>query len=104
MAPPKTSAQVGPPIQVLVIDDEAAHAEAVADSLKVQGYACTVATSGDQAIELMHHRAFEIIVTDLKMPRVGGMEVLSKAKELLPDAEVVLVTGHGTIESAVTAM
>lgn len=104
MAPPKTSAQVGPPIQVLVIDDEAAHAEAVADSLKSQGYACTIATSGEQAVDLMQHRPFEIIVTDLKMPRLGGMEVLAKAKELLPDAEVVLVTGHGTIESAVTAM
>ncbi len=87
-----------------MIDDEAAHAEAVADSLKSQGYACMVATSGEESIDLMGHRAFEIIVTDLKMPRVGGMEVLSKAKELLPDAEVVLVTGHGTIESAVTAM
>ena len=48
--------------------------------------------------------SFEIVVTDLKMPDVGGLEVLAKCKELQPDAEVILVTGHGTIESAVEAM
>jgi two-component system, NtrC family, response regulator HydG len=104
--PPKTAttASAGPPIQVLVIDNDAAHAEAMADSLRSIGFACTVATGGREAIAHLERGSFEIVITDLKMPDVGGLEVLAKCKELQPDAEVVLVTGHGTVESAVEAM
>jgi two-component system, NtrC family, response regulator HydG len=104
--PPKPSnvAAAGPPIQVLVVDNDGAHAEAMADSLRSVGFACTVATSGREAFSLLETTTFEIVVTDLKMPDVGGLEVLAKCKELQPDAEVVLVTGHGTVESAVEAM
>jgi two-component system response regulator HydG len=104
--PPKasTAATAGPPIQVLVVDNDAAHAEAMADSLRSVGFACTVARGGREAISLLESSTFEIVVTDLKMPDIGGLEVLAKCKELQPDAEVILVTGHGTIESAVEAM
>jgi two-component system, NtrC family, response regulator HydG len=99
-----TTAKAGPPIKVLVIDNEAAHAEAMADSLSRTGYDCTVADSGRRGADLLERDSFEIVVSDLKMPEVGGLEILARSKELLPDAEVVLVTGHGTIESAVEAM
>ncbi|MEX2318137.1 MAG: sigma-54 dependent transcriptional regulator [Pirellulales bacterium] len=104
--PPKTAttASAGPPIQVLVIDNDAAHAEAMADSLRSVGFSCHVATGGRDAIAQLERAGYEIIITDLKMPDVGGLEVLAKCKELQPDAEVILVTGHGTIESAVEAM
>lgn len=101
---PSTVASAGPPIQVLVVDNDPAHAEAMADSLRSVGFACTIATSGREAVSLLESTTFEIVVTDLKMPDIGGLEVLAKCKELQPDAEVVLVTGHGTIESAVEAM
>jgi two-component system, NtrC family, response regulator HydG len=101
---PSTVASAGPPIQVLVVDNDPAHAETMADSLRSIGFACTVATAGREAVSLLESSTFEIVVTDLKMPDVGGLEVLAKCKELQPDAEVVLVTGHGTIESAVEAM
>jgi two-component system response regulator HydG len=101
---PSTVATAGPPIQVLVVDNDPAHAETMADSLRSVGFACTVATGGREAISLLESSTFEILVTDLKMPDLGGLEVLAKCKELQPDAEVVLVTGHGTIESAVEAM
>jgi two-component system response regulator HydG len=104
--PPKsaTAATPGPPIQALVVDNDLAHAEAMADSLRSIGFECTVAGGGREAVSLLEHTPFEIVITDLKMPDVGGLEVLAKCKELQPDAEVVLVTGHGTIESAVEAM
>ena len=104
--PARTSnvASAGPPIQVLVIDNDPAHAEAMAESLRSIGFECRVATSGRQGVEELERKTFEIVITDLKMPDVGGLEVLAKCKELQPDAEVVLVTGHGTIESAVEAM
>jgi len=104
--PPKasTAASAGPPIQVLVVDNDPAHAEAMADSLRSVGFACTVASGGKEAISLLESSTFEIVITDLQMPDVGGLEVLAKARELQPDAEVILVTGHGTVESAVEAM
>src|SRR5690349_16894969 len=101
--PPKasTTASAGPPIQVLVVDNDVAHAEAMADSLRSVGFECKVAGGGREAISRLETTPFEIVITDLKMPDVGGLEVLASSKELQPDAEVVLVTGHGTIESAV---
>ena len=100
----KTIASTGPPIKVLVIDNDAAHAETLADSLQRIGYDCTVATSGLEGVRLLENGTYELIVTDLKMPEVGGLEILSKSREVLPDAEVILVTGHGTVQSAVEAM
>lgn len=100
----KTVASTGPPIRALVVDNDAAHAETMADSLSRIGYECTVATTGAEGAALLDKDAFEIVVSDLKMPDVGGLELLAICKEKLPDAEVILVTGHGTVQSAVEAM
>jgi len=104
MAVTKTTASVGPPIKALIIDNDSAHAETVADSLTSVGYHCIVANTGSEGAELLEKDAFEIVVTDLKMPNIGGLEILARCKEVLPDAEVILVTGHGTVQSAVEAM
>ena len=92
------------PIRVLIVDNEAAHAQAVAESLERVGYDCTVATSGPQGVRLIEREAFDVVITDLVMNDVDGLQILANTKEKLPDAEVILVTGHGTIPSAVTAM
>ena len=92
------------PIRVLIVDNEAPHAQAVAESLQRVGYECTVATSGPQGLRLIDQDAFDLVITDLVMNEVDGLAILSHTKEMLPDAEVILVTGHGTIPSAVTAM
>jgi two-component system, NtrC family, response regulator HydG len=91
-------------IRVLVVDDDEPHAAAVAESLERVGYDCMVATSGREGLRLIEEQVFEIIITDLIMDGVGGMDVLAKAKRELPDAEVVILTGHSTIKAAVTAM
>ena len=105
MAKEKTRAAAGPPIQVLVVDNDEPHAEAMAESLVKVGYECSVAHSGDEALAMLEKAAYEIVVTDLVMPgQTGGLELLAESKERLPDAEVILVTGHGTVESAVEAM
>ncbi|HWE37670.1 MAG TPA: sigma-54 dependent transcriptional regulator [Isosphaeraceae bacterium] len=93
-----------PQIRVLVVDDDEPHAEAVAESLERNGYECTVATSGREALRLIEEQNFDIVLTDLLMDDVGGMEVLRQAKRELPDAEVVILTGHNTVKAAVTAM
>jgi two-component system, NtrC family, response regulator HydG len=91
-------------IRVLVVDDDEPHAAAVAESLERVGYDCVVATSGAEGIRLIEEQIFDIIITDLIMEGTGGLEVLAKAKRELPDAEVVILTGHSTIKTAVTAM
>ncbi|TWT99625.1 DNA-binding transcriptional response regulator [Botrimarina colliarenosi] len=105
MPSPNTRAAAGPPIRVLVVDNDHGHAEAMSESLGKIGYACDTAHSGKEAVERMDTGGYEIVVTDLVMPGgAGGLEVLAESRERLPDAEVILVTGHGTIESAVEAM
>ena len=91
-------------IRVLVVDDDEPHAQAVAESLERVGYECVIATSGRDGIRMIEEQNFDIVLTDLIMDGVGGLEILSKAKRELPDAEVVILTGNGTIKTAVTAM
>src|SRR3954463_10665746 len=85
-------------------DNDESHAKAVAESLERVGYECVVATSGREGLRLIEEQTFDIIITDLIMEQVGGLEVLAKAKRELPDAEVVILTGHSTVKTAVTAM
>jgi len=70
-------------IRVLVVDDDEPHAEAVAESLERVGYECVVATSGREGLRLIEEQTFDIIITDLIMDGVGGLEILAKAKREL---------------------
>ncbi|MDA0835478.1 MAG: sigma-54 dependent transcriptional regulator [Planctomycetota bacterium] len=90
-------------VSVLVVDDDEAHAEAVAESLGRVGYDCTIATTGKRGASLIESENFDVIVTDLMMDEVDGLEILRKAKEELPNAEVILLTGHATYKSALDA-
>jgi two-component system response regulator HydG len=100
----KRAAPDASPIRVLIIDNEVAHAEAVAESLARVGYDCTVATSGPEGLKRIDEATFDLVITDLVMNEVDGLAILKHAREKIPDAEVILVTGHGTVPSAVTAM
>ncbi len=91
-------------IRVLIVDDDEPHALAVAESLNRVGYECTVAPSGPRGAQLLESEIYDIVVTDLRMEEFDGLDILRKAKEEIPDAEVILLTGHGSINSAVTAM
>lgn len=91
-------------IRVLVVDDEETHAQAVAESLERIGYDCEVANSGPAGAQKIENEDFDVIITDLKMDAIDGMALLRKAKMELPDAEVVLITGHGDVKTAVAAM
>jgi two-component system response regulator HydG len=91
-------------IRVLIVDNDAAHAETVAESLNRVGYDCVVATSGAEGARLIERERFDLVITDLMMTDVNGIEILKRTRQALPDCEVILVTGHGTIPSAVEAM
>jgi two-component system response regulator HydG len=94
----------GEPIHVLIVDDEKLHAETVAESLERVGYDCVIATSGMQGARKMEDEYFDVVVTDLRMDGMDGLAILRKAKHDLPDAEVVVITAHGDIKTAVEAI
>ncbi|MCB0065707.1 MAG: sigma-54-dependent Fis family transcriptional regulator [Caldilineaceae bacterium] len=92
------------PIRVLVVDDDENHAQAVAESLARINCECKVATSGEMGTRMITGESWDVVVTDLMMGEIDGLEILRQTKEELPDAEVIVLTGHGSIASAVTAM
>jgi two-component system response regulator AtoC len=90
--------------RVLIVDDEP---DVVANWARLLGrgdYSCITATDGERALALLDKERPEIVLTDLKMPRVDGMQVLTRALDLDPDVVVIMITGHGSVESAVEAM
>ncbi len=89
---------------VLIVDNDRAHARAMTESLERVGYRCTVATSGPEGMQQIEQNMYQVVVTDLVMNDIDGMQILQKAKASLPDCEVVLVTGHATVTKAVEAM
>src|ERR1700730_9419973 len=96
--------KTGEGLKVLVIDDEKAHAEVVAESLERVGYECVVATSGTAGARLIENDEFDVIITDLKMAALDALPILRKARQELPEAEVVMITGHGDVKTAVEAI
>jgi two-component system response regulator HydG len=92
------------PLRVLVIDDDRALAETIAESLERRGHACSVCTSGKAGVAKLEEEPFDVVLTDLKMADVGGMEVVKRSREVLPNAEVFVITGFGDVKTAVEAM
>ena len=91
-------------LKVLVVDDEVALAETMAEALERSGYDVIVAHSGAEGLKILERQEPSIILTDLKMEGMDGLTLLKKAKQELADAEVVVVTGHGDVKTAVEAM
>lgn len=91
-------------LRVLVIDDEVAHAEAVAETLERIGYECVVAVGGKAGARKIEAEDFDLILTDLRMADMDGLAILKKVKQDGLDVEVVVVTGHSDIKTAVEAM
>ena len=89
---------------ILVVDDEEAHAEATAEALSRSGHQCVVATSGGDALGRLDQEDFHVVVTDLVMPGIGGLQVLDAARKKEPPAEVILMTAHATVETCKEAL
>jgi|694.fasta_scaffold60957_4 two-component system response regulator HydG len=88
----------------LIVDNDPAHARAMTESLERVGYRCHVATSGPDGKKMLEQNTYDVVITDLVMNDVDGMQILALSKQLLPEAQVVMVTGHATITKAVEAM
>jgi DNA-binding NtrC family response regulator len=90
--------------RILVVDDEEIVCESCKRILEEEGYEVETAVSGGEAFEKMKDRPFEIVITDLKMPGIDGMEVLRTFRREYPDTIVIMITGFSTVETAVEAM
>ena len=92
------------PAKILLADDEQIARENLEYILKKEGYETVAVASGARALEELEKRDFDLVITDLRMPQVDGMQVLERTKELRPDTEVLVVTGYATVNTAVQAM
>ena len=91
-------------IRLLIVDDEQSIRKLCVTVGEALGFVCLEAESGDSALALLEEQPAHMILTDLVMPHMSGLEFLEKVKKLLPRTEVALMTGHGSIETAVQAM
>ncbi len=86
---------------ILIVDDEESVRKSLADVMRDEGYEIVTAASGKEGIDLLHEVQPSIALLDIAMPDMDGIETLRRLKELRPDLPVVMITGHGTIETAV---
>lgn len=91
-------------IKILVVDDEKISVKNLEHILKKEGYNVTGTYSGLNALKLLEEQKFDVILTDLRMEKVDGLQILEKCRNEYPDSEVILITGYATLESAVNAM
>ncbi|HUL58864.1 MAG TPA: sigma-54 dependent transcriptional regulator [Anaeromyxobacteraceae bacterium] len=89
---------------VLIVDDEVNIRRVLAAMLKREGYEVTTAADGEQALAVLHKTPVHGVVPDLVMPKVGGMELLRRVTADFPDVPVILITAHGSVDSAVAAL
>ncbi|WP_003544475.1 sigma-54-dependent transcriptional regulator [Desulfotomaculum nigrificans] len=90
--------------KILVIDDEEHMCWALEKGLRQEGYQVLTATRGKQGLELIRNEVPSLVILDLKMPEMDGLEVLVRAKEMMPKLPVIMITAHGTIDTAIEAM
>jgi DNA-binding NtrC family response regulator len=91
-------------IRVLLVDDEEEFVETLAQRLEVRDLEVATAFSGADALERLEEREIDVVVLDLQMPGVDGIQVLRKIRESKPLIEVIMLTGHATVETAIEGM
>src|SRR6202453_1027518 len=90
--------------QVLIVDDEPNLRKILAAQLSRDGYDVMTAEDGEQGLATLRDHHIDLVVTDLKMPKVDGMQLLREALRLDPDLPIVMITAHGTVDTAVEAL
>lgn len=92
------------PTKVLIVDDEKDFTDIFSRRLQVQGEKVSVAFSGKQALEILEKTSIDVVILDIRMPGMDGIATLKQIKHLHPLVEVILLTGHGSTETAVEGM
>ncbi|MBI5931671.1 MAG: response regulator transcription factor [Chloroflexi bacterium] len=89
---------------ILVVDDEGAIRYSVTKTLERVGYQVMTASSGEEALDIMAQNDFDVVVTDIRMPGISGVDLLARIKEQSPDAIVILMTGYASLGTAVESL
>ncbi|MEW5908410.1 MAG: response regulator [Thermodesulfobacteriota bacterium] len=89
---------------VLVVDDEIEFAQALAERLQLRRYNASACYGGKDAIEIIKHGAIDVVILDLMMPDMDGIETLKKIKEVKPLTEVIMLSGKATLKTAIEGM
>src|SRR5512136_2604043 len=90
--------------ELLIVDDEPQMLIAINETLRRIGYSVTTAGSGMEALRRLKEKYYQLVITDMRMPEVSGLDLLRKVKNLAPQTPVILLTAYGTIQNAVDAM
>jgi two-component system, NtrC family, response regulator HydG len=92
------------PKNILLVDDHKPFRDSLAKILEGEGFRVFPASDGEEALDVLRKEFVHLVLTDLKMPKMDGVELLKVAKTIRPETEVILITGYGTVDTAVTAM
>ena len=87
-------------MKILLVDDEDQFRESVTKQLTVRNYTVSEVSSGEDAIEFIHQNNIDVVILDMRMPGISGAETLKKIKKLSPLTEVIMLTGHATVNTA----
>jgi CheY-like chemotaxis protein len=91
-------------IELLFVDDEAEFRQVTSRVLSRRGFTVFEAATGQQAVELVHQRRFDVALLDLRMPGMDGISTLLKIRQIIPDLPVIILTGHGDLDSAMAGI
>lgn len=90
--------------KILIVEDDAFFREVFSDLLREEGYQVDTASSGNEALKKLENSGYQLVVTDMVLQDISGLDVLARAKQMDPDLEVIVVTGYGNTESAIYAL
>lgn len=90
--------------KILIVDDEKAVRESLEEILELEDYQVETVSSGEKALELINETDYDLVLLDLKMSGIDGVEVMKQITRYAPETKVIILTGHGTLESAIEAL
>lgn len=90
--------------RLLIVDDEEQFVAALSERLSMRGYDVTTSHTGEDAVEKISNYNFDVVILDVRLPGIEGTEVLREIRDLKPLTEVIMLTGHGTMEMAIEGM
>jgi DNA-binding NtrC family response regulator len=93
-----------PTLRVLIIDDEKSFTEELSEFLKKSGYECLEANNGKEGLEILKNQEIDLLVLDVLLPGMNGLDILREVKTVSPHVEVIIISGHGNMDTVITAM
>lgn len=90
--------------KILIVDDEEIARISLSDILRLEGFTVQAAGSGEEAVGILEQEEFDVMLLDLRMPGMGGLDVLENVIDRLPDLQVIVMTAHGSMDSAIQAL